>query len=93
MTKLKVRVVAGSLAVLAAILYVVCRLFYLVWPKQTLDFFNTWFHGVDFSVIAKNNLTVSSFILGLVGIVIVSWLVGALFAIIYNWKLKLYGEK
>ena len=76
--------VALSLAIVSGIAYVVCALLVAVAPEGTLSFFGALFHGIDITKIAATNLTIGSTILGFVEIIVLSYLLGWLFAITYN---------
>ncbi|MBS3153302.1 hypothetical protein J4426_01950 [Candidatus Woesearchaeota archaeon] len=82
-TKLKITKVANSLAVTAAIVYLVCIFAVWIAPGLTATLGSYLFHGIDI-----NNLVVTrSFSYSLVSLItgtIISWLIGALFAMVYN---------
>ena len=44
----------------------------------------SWFHGIDISQIATTTIPADNFILGLVTATVGAWLVGFLFAKLYN---------
>ncbi|MBI3190936.1 hypothetical protein HYZ41_04515 [archaeon] len=82
--KLNPKVVAFSLAVVSAILSLVCALLLVLAPEVSLRFFGSIFHGIDMTKIAAS-VTVSGVLTGLVAIVIVAFVVGWLFAVTYNY--------
>lgn len=82
--KLNTKKVAYSLATVSGIAYIVCALLVAVAPEGTLSFFGALFHGIDITKIAATNLTIGSTILGFVEIIVLSYLLGWLFAITYN---------
>ncbi len=79
-------------ALTGAIIYALCSLAAWLWPKQSIGFFSQWFHGIDLTKIAVTpQMTVSGFVLGLIGMIVVLYLVGFVYAWIYNkctWHCK-----
>ena len=81
--KLKITKVANSLAVTTAIIYLVCILAKWVAPGLTTTLGSYLFHGIDIT----NLVVARSFSYSLVSLItgtIISWLIGALFAMVYN---------
>ena len=85
--KLNVKKIALSLAIVSAILYIICALFIAVAPGFTINLFSNLFHGVDISQIAKSSFSIGSTLIGLIEVIAYALIAGALFAWIYN-KLK-----
>ncbi|MEK7495188.1 MAG: DUF5676 family membrane protein [Patescibacteria group bacterium] len=81
-------VTANAVAVTTVIVYVVCRFLVALFPELFLNIARSWFHGIDIGKIASFDLSTSSFILGLVSSSLTAWLVGYLFAKLYNYFLK-----
>jgi hypothetical protein len=77
-------VFANSLAVVAAILYVLCRLLVEVAPGAFATTAQSWFHGLVISPEPWNGLDASSFVLGLLTFTVVSWLSAFMWATVYN---------
>ncbi len=75
---------ANAAAATIAVIYVVCALFFVIAPDLSMAIAKTWFHGIDISLIDARIATFGSFILGLVSATVSAWLVGYLFAVIYN---------
>lgn len=69
-------------------LYVICRLAFLLFPDIVMAVANSWFHGIDLTKIASLNLSLGSFILGLVSISALTWITGYVFVRIYNLFIK-----
>ncbi|MEK6834744.1 MAG: DUF5676 family membrane protein [Nanoarchaeota archaeon] len=89
MDKLDSNVVGLTLASLSAILYAICVVFYWIAPKTTLIYFNYLFHGVELSNIAKQ-IVFTDALIGLVLMSASAYLVGILFANLYNYFNKKY---
>ena len=79
---------AHASAVTVAILYVVCRLLVGLFPKLMMTIAQSWFHMVGLSNEAAWNLSLESFILGLLSTTVSAWIVGYFFAVNYNFFLK-----
>lgn len=81
----------GALATTAAVIYAVCALAVALWPDGTLDFFNAWFHGIDFGPLkaGRGQFTPATFAYGLAGVAVTAFAGGALFAAFYN----LFGRR
>jgi YHS domain-containing protein len=75
-----------ALAMTGAVLYVVCAAAFAAWPEATVSFFNAWVHGVDLSVLKPGAKPFGwgTFLYGLVGIAIVAFLTGVVYAVAYN---------
>ena len=85
--KLNPKVVSFSLVIVSAILSLVCALLLVLAPEASLNFFGSIFHGIDMTKIAAS-VTVSGVLTGLVAIVIIAFVAGWLFAVIYNYLLN-----
>jgi len=74
-----------ALALTSAIVYVVCYVAVLVWPRQAMNVLNDWFHTVDFSQISvQPSFSALSFFRGLVEVAVFMYIVGVIFAVIYD---------
>lgn len=74
-----------ALSLTAGIIYVVCAAAIALWPTLTLQVMGSWFHGIDIQRIATTApLTWGNVLSGLVGLIVAAYLVGALFAWLYN---------
>ncbi len=82
---------ANALAVTTVVVFAVCRFAFVVAPDFSLAVGRSWFHGIDIGKISSLNLSTESFVLGIVSATISAWLIGYLFAIMYNMFLK--GKK
>ena len=79
------KIVALSLASVAGILYILCALFVAIVPQASLNFFAAIFHGIDITQIKQTDISFGSTLLGLVEIVVYSFIAGWLFAAVYNY--------
>jgi len=80
--------VANALGVTIGVIYIVCAGAVILLPDISMTVAQSWFHGLDLSKISGFTVNPGSFILGLVTSVGGSWLVGFLFATVYNYFLK-----
>ncbi len=92
MENLKSKVVALAVAMTTAFVYLVCLVFVALFPIETMATFGNYFvHGMDISSIAAKDIKLSESIIGLVIVTLSAYIVGYVFALIYNWlgqKLK-----
>lgn len=79
---------ANALAFTTIIVYILCRVGVGLFPEAFFNIAQSWFHGIEFSKLAPESLTLSSFILGLISATITAWVIGYLFARIYKFFLK-----
>ena len=77
--------IANTTAVTTAIIFVVCRVGIGLFPDLSFTLAQSWFHGIELTKLGSWNLTTESFILGLVSATVGAWLVGYLFASLYNF--------
>ena len=90
MEKLNKNVVAVSVGITTALVYLVCLAFVAIFPLQTIVTVSNYFvHGIDISSIATKNMTLAKSVIGLIVVALSSAVVGYVFALIYNWL----GEK
>ena len=83
---------ANAAAATTAIVYIVCRLLVGLFPDISMNVAKSWFHGIDISKISAWNLSLESFILGIITASITAWLVGYVFATFYNYFIKRLSE-
>ncbi|HCE30949.1 hypothetical protein A2778_05645 [Candidatus Daviesbacteria bacterium RIFCSPHIGHO2_01_FULL_40_24] len=76
--------IPNALAVTTAIVYVVCRLLVGLFPDISFAIAESWFHGIELSKLGNWNLTMSSFILGIISSAITAWIVGYIFIKVYG---------
>lgn len=90
MDKLDNKVVGLALATTSVILYIICAVLYWVIPETLVNYANYLFHGIDITLITNKSMTFGNTIIGLILIFISSYLIGALFASLYNYFVKKY---
>ena len=74
-----------ALAVTLAFLSAVCALAFTLWPDATLDFFGAFMHGVDLSTVkSAAPISLGRVLYGVIGLGVVGFVVGAVFAAVYN---------
>ena len=88
MSKLNTKAVGLTLATTSVIVYVICAILYWILPETLIGYANYLFHGIDISLIADKTMTLGNTIVGLVLIFISSYLIGLLFAALYNYFSK-----
>lgn len=86
MNKLNPWVIGGALALATAVLYTVCAAAFALWPQTTLEFFNAWFHGLNFASMqgGAKPFTIGLFVYGLVGVSVSAFVTGALYVLFAN---------
>ena len=85
--KLKPKAVGYALAIVSGIVSLACLLLVVIAKEFTINLFGAIFHGIELSQIAADNITIGSAVLGFAEVVVIGFIFGWLFAIIYN-KLK-----
>ena len=81
------KVVAVSLAAVSAIASLLCAVALALFPQGAFNFFGSIFHGIDLSQISTP-ITLSGVFTGLIAVIIIGFLLGWLFALIYNYFIK-----
>lgn len=81
--KLNTVKVANSLAITVAIAYLVCIVAIKIAPELAVKIGNYLFHGIDISSLVVTT-SIGNSLISLVTGAIISWLIGALFAAVYN---------
>lgn len=85
--KLSEKGIALASAVLTAITYIICFAIVLIFKESSLKFFNLFFHGIDLTSLATTPNIISG-IIGLIISVIVAYVSGWIFALVYNKSAK-----
>ena len=81
-------VTANAMATTVALLYVACRIAVALLPDLSIMVAQSWFHGLEVNRVSGWNLSLGSFVLGLVTVTVGAWLLGYIFATAYNYFLK-----
>lgn len=81
-------VTANALAATMAIVFVACRLLVGMLPGFMFSMAQSWFHGVALTRMNSWSVSTPTFLFGLVSATVSAWLVGFLFANLYNYFLK-----
>jgi hypothetical protein len=86
MEKLNPWVMGAALAITFVAVYALCAAAFAIAPTATIDFFNTWFHGLNLAglQVGAKPFTFGVFLYGAVGIAVVAFVCGAVFAASYN---------
>ncbi len=79
---------ANAAAVTVGALYIVCRIAVALFPDLATSVAQSWFHGLELSKVSGWNLSMGSFILGLLTSTASAWLIGYVFANAYNYFVK-----
>lgn len=75
----------SATALTAAIISVLCALAVYLFPQGTIDFVNSWMHGLDLALLRSDRpWTMGSLVYGLFNVTLSGFLIGALFAGCYN---------
>ena len=89
MNHINIRKFGLAFGITGALLYFGCAVVMLILGHDSsVKFFNTLLHGLDVSSIIRMNISLVEELLGLVQTFIISWLIGACIAGIYNTTLK-----
>lgn len=75
---------ASASALTVAVLYIVCRVFVGLFPVFSYSVMQAWFHGLSLQTVGRFDLSLASFVLGMVTAAVVAWLTGWCFAHCYN---------
>lgn len=81
-------IVANAVGATTAIVFVVCRIGVGLFPDLSFTLAQSWFHGIELTKPGSWNLTLESFVLGLISATAGAWLVGYLFSSLYNFSLE-----
>lgn len=83
--KLSIAATGIAMAITFAFMSALCALAFLVWPEATLDFFGAFLHGVDLKTVkSPAPIALGRTVYGVVGLGVVGFLAGVVFASAYN---------
>ena len=75
-----------ALAVTLALMSAVCAIAFVLAPEATLDFFSAFMHGLDLKTVkAATPLSFGRVLYGIIGLSVVGFLAGFVFALAYNF--------
>lgn len=79
---------ANSFAVVAFASFIICVIATIIFPEFLMTLFNSWFHGVDLSLLEPSDgdwvFGTGNLLLGLITFPIISWITGYFIAVLYN---------
>lgn len=75
---------ANAIAIVSTIFFVVCAALTYLFPGLTGIFVESWFHNFGLSAVKPIQLSLNSFVLGLVSFSLVSWITTYIAVEIYN---------
>jgi hypothetical protein len=85
MNKLNPWRVGSATALTTAVISVVCAAAVYLFPQGTVDFVNSWTHGLDLTMLRSDKpWTLGGLAYGLFNVTLTGFLFGALFAYCYN---------
>ena len=83
--KLSIAATGVALAITFALMSALCAVAFFVVPEATLDFFGAFMHGLDLKTVkSAAPITVARVFYGVVGLGVVGFLAGVVFASAYN---------
>ena len=82
---------ANALAFVSGVISIVCLLGVVFAKGAFIAIVNSFFHGIDLAALPVKQVTLPSAIMGFITIVVVTWLLGYLFAYCYNWCVKKFA--
>lgn len=76
----------SALALTAALISVLCALAVYLFPQGTVDFVNSWTHGLDLTLLRSDRpWTLAGLACGVFNVALVGFFSGVLYAWCYNW--------
>lgn len=80
---------ANATAATVAVVYIVCAISVLLFPDLAMTIARSWFHGIDISALTLSTQTnAGSLMLGFITATVSGWLLGYVFANLYNMFAK-----
>lgn len=85
MDKLNPWRVGSATALTGAVVNMVCAFAVYMFPVATISFVNSWAHGFDLNIlISRTLLTFDGIASGILNVTLTGFLIGVLFAFLYN---------
>ncbi|MCL4416896.1 MAG: DUF5676 family membrane protein [Actinobacteria bacterium] len=75
--------IPNTLAVTTAIVFIICRVLVAIFPDQSFAIAQSWFHGIEVNKLGAN-LSIGTFVLGLISATITAWIVGYIFIKVFK---------
>jgi len=75
---------ANAITAVAIVAYVLCRIVSLIFPDALAAVARSWFHGLAVGTAPRPGFDTGEFVLGLVSFAVVTWLISAAAAWLYN---------
>jgi hypothetical protein len=76
---------ANALAATTGIFFIVCRILVSLFPDLMFSIAQSWLHGIELTKLGTWNLTLSTFLVGLISSIVTAWILGYVFANAYNY--------
>ena len=87
--KLDAHLIGLALAITSGVFYILCESLFVVAPQTTLKVISYMFHSIDITKIATSiPLSLSNVLIGLVGLVVLSYITGVFSVWTYNYLIK-----
>jgi 2TM family of unknown function (DUF5676) len=84
---------ASSLAILSGLIYLLFYVLAVVWRDGFRFLFNAQFFGADIASLLPQQLSYAGFVGTLITVIVSAWVVGYVWAWLYNWLSKLGGVR
>jgi len=91
MDKLNVNATGLALSITSGAVYIVCAIVSWISPRTLIGFANYLEHSIDLTSVAIKSLNLGNVIIGLIIILIIAYLIGIVFALLYNKFTKTMG--
>ena len=86
MNHIKVTKFGLAIGIAATLYYFACALVFMIGGRDvSIQYLNSILHGVDVSPILKESMTVGELCISLIDFFVITTLIGATVAAIYNW--------
>jgi len=79
---------ANALATTTGIFYLGCRVLVSLAPDLMFTIAQSWFHGIELTKLGSWNLSMGTFIAGLISLMVFAWVTGYIFATMFNFFSK-----
>lgn len=76
---------ANALATTVGIFYIGCRILVSLFPDLMFSIARSWLHGMVLTQSGSWNLSLETFMVGLVSSVVSAWVIGYVFTVTFNY--------